>query len=461
MKKSLKLKLLFDGILTVIWVILMIYSLTGAFWHELLGITIFALFAIHVGVNHKWISVISKKLFTSKLNLNTVKYILDFLLLIAITLTTISGVLISKKILTVFTTDDFAFWSFIHSLSAYGSLAIISVHIGLHWKMIFGMFRKFFGLREVKRVRSVVCKLFSVAIILLGFKSSVSYELPTYSSGDDDDDEYTLDAVDGMSTVTATGQSITTATTLAQTTDTKTSVTTIAATPNDGETLEDYLNRLICTACHNRCSLLSPRCSRGEEQADAAEVYYNAYNAENTSDIESSSAEEESSTTIEESQTTSETEASDSSVNSSTVIESGTEESSEATITTSVDNEEEASEEETITSSANSSDDESSSVTQTLEEYLGSLFCNACGRHCSLLNPQCNVGEEKAEEAEEEFYATQDTATSENTGTESTVKKDDETSSDKTNVGDIMAIMGMYIGSTYYIVSFLEKKKKM
>ena len=52
--------------------------------------------------------------------------------------------------------------------------------------------------------------------------------------------------------------------------------------------------------------------------------------------------------------------------------------------------------------------DESQSVINvpTLEEYLKGLFCNGCGRHCSLLSPQCHKGVNKAEVAQTEYYDT-------------------------------------------------------
>lgn len=42
----------------------------------------------------------------------------------------------------------------------------------------------------------------------------------------------------------------------------------------------------------------------------------------------------------------------------------------------------------------------------TLEEYLKGLFCNGCGRHCSLLSPQCRKGVSKADTAQTEYYNT-------------------------------------------------------
>lgn len=40
----------------------------------------------------------------------------------------------------------------------------------------------------------------------------------------------------------------------------------------------------------------------------------------------------------------------------------------------------------------------------SLDEYLKGLFCNGCGRHCSLLAPQCRKGVSRAKTAQTEYY---------------------------------------------------------
>lgn len=41
----------------------------------------------------------------------------------------------------------------------------------------------------------------------------------------------------------------------------------------------------------------------------------------------------------------------------------------------------------------------------SLEEYLGSLHCTACPKHCLLSNPRCGRGEVQAEKATEQYYS--------------------------------------------------------
>ncbi|WKY48783.1 hypothetical protein Q5O24_05550 [Eubacteriaceae bacterium ES3] len=45
-------------------------------------------------------------------------------------------------------------------------------------------------------------------------------------------------------------------------------------------------------------------------------------------------------------------------------------------------------------------------VVPTLNEYLSQLRCGGCGKNCSLINPRCGRGQQKASNAQQEYYAT-------------------------------------------------------
>lgn len=45
-------------------------------------------------------------------------------------------------------------------------------------------------------------------------------------------------------------------------------------------------------------------------------------------------------------------------------------------------------------------------VVPSLSEFLSQFRCGGCGKNCSLVNPRCNVGSQKAQQAESEYYAT-------------------------------------------------------
>lgn len=107
----------------------------------------------------------------------------------------------------------------------------------------------------------------------------------------------------------------------------------------------------------------------------------------------------------------------------------GTAEASEKTIAEY--NTSDSSQDTQVASSTQSSD-----TTQSLEEYLGSLYCTGCHKHCSLLSPQCSIGVKQAQEAKTAYYesvANEVATTSETTSTATTNEQDDTQSTSETS----------------------------
>jgi hypothetical protein len=146
----------------------------------------------------------------------------------------------------------------------------------------------------------------------------------------------------------------------------------------------------------------------------------------------------------------------------------------------------------------------------TLEEYLSSLYCTACPKHCPLSSPQCSKGISLAQEATTEYYALYgDSSTAADTPSAEEDITDEYTDSEENNSDegashqngkrrsqkdsseqenedsavaaqndnvtediptaaarlpienalDYISIMGLYIGGTHYLVKIPKKKK--
>lgn len=109
--KKITIKLLFDLIMALLWIVLMIYSLTGAYWHEVLGLVMLGLFGIHIAYNiPKMKKEIPRMLHSGKNNV-TLRYCLDLVLLLFGAFTGVSGVLISKEILTGIEAANIPLWN--------------------------------------------------------------------------------------------------------------------------------------------------------------------------------------------------------------------------------------------------------------------------------------------------------------------------------------------------------------
>ena len=141
------------------------------------------------------------------------------------------------------------------------------------------------------------------------------------------------------------------------------------------------------------------------------------------------------------------------------------------------------------TSSSDNSDDKIVAISSTthivedapsLDEYLGNLFCQGCGRHCPLNALSCSRGKSYQNSAIEDYnelytIAVEDsTETSTNSDNETqapstdnkTENKDDETSQEnnfETNITrnetpfDYIFLMGLFIGATHYIITIPKK----
>ena len=136
----------------------------------------------------------------------------------------------------------------------------------------------------------------------------------------------------------------------------------------------------------------------------------------------------------------------------------------------------------TLCASSNQSGDGNMS----LEEYLKSLRCSGCGKHCLLTSPRCGKGERQASEATDEYYENinnQEIGDSKNdindtNDTNDASESDNNENSEKDNndktmiiipedketedniyslLFDYMSISGLYIVGTYYILKIAKR----
>jgi len=305
-----RIKMIFDIIICILFILLMDTITTGIFLHELLGILLFGLFILHKAINRKWIKNVTLGLFKKEINTKTrVMYVVDVLLLISVTVLTLSGIFISESLFTFIQVGNIDYLRVIHKFSAYFSLVIVAVHIGLHWPMIMAMVKKILKLRQKNFARNVVLRVLAVAIVVWGVKCSIDKNLAgellapfgttknTYEAlpgtGADtgeavasDIPSFDTQAAQMSYTLGSTDSGLEITTSTKNTADTSALSATPVAGDSGSQSLEDYLSKLYCTGCGRHCSLLAPQCSTGVRQAAIAEQeYYNNNSSdENTAD---------------------------------------------------------------------------------------------------------------------------------------------------------------------------------
>ena len=255
MKNKIQIKIAFDVLLAFLWIALMLYALTGSFLHEWAGLISLGLILVHLVVNANWIIQTTKRFLASKFSKTKLKYILNIGLLALTIFTGLSGILISKEIFTWIDVGNREVLVFLHHLSAYLTMIVISVHIGLHWDMMLSVFKKWFHIEKTSVIRNFVCKMLALGVIIWGLGAQLFYEI-TLPSG----------------------------TSSSKTTKKEDTVSTQASDSN-ALTVDEYLGNLFCDGCHKHCSLLSPRCGIGENQAEEATRDYEAMYTNQTSDM--------------------------------------------------------------------------------------------------------------------------------------------------------------------------------
>lgn len=140
MKVKLKLKMVIDLLMTVLLLLLMAYQVTGEKFHEWFGVFMFLLFILHNALNIRWYG----SLFKGKYDLlRIIRTGINFAVFIAMLCLMYSGIVMSRYVFAVLPIKrGMALARVIHLSVSYWGFVLMSIHLGLHWSMIMGMFRK-------------------------------------------------------------------------------------------------------------------------------------------------------------------------------------------------------------------------------------------------------------------------------------------------------------------------------
>lgn len=164
--------------MTVLLLPLMAYHLTGDAAHEWIGAGMFALFIIHNLLNLKWYGGLFQGKYTPYRILQTAVNLLTLLSMLA---QMISGLLLSRHVFAFLNLSGHtSFARTLHLLGAYWGFMLMSLHLGLHWKMMMGMMRKISKNAAPSRARAILLRLAAAAIVLYGAAAFVRYNLISY-----------------------------------------------------------------------------------------------------------------------------------------------------------------------------------------------------------------------------------------------------------------------------------------
>jgi hypothetical protein len=265
-------KITLDIIMTVLFVVLLFAYDTGLAFHEIAGLSALALFTAHMVLNWSWIKGVTKNLFSKKIKRKSkLLYALNTLLLIAVSTIIATGIMISRVVFD-FGPISSRLLAAVHEWTAYACLGFFALHIALNWRFVSVSVRKMTAALGSARLRKSLQALgasaMAIALIYtlvlpgtdqLSQQASAMNMPPLAAAAIRKNAAGQVSAAAGY---TATGN------------QDYPLLADVQADDEDTVSLTDYLSDMFCTGCEKHCPLLSPKCSKGEAQLQAAKIQY-------------------------------------------------------------------------------------------------------------------------------------------------------------------------------------------
>lgn len=133
-----------DAVALVIYLAAATPALTGIALHEWLSLGAFAVLFVHAAVHAGWAVDALRTAFHRPSWSRTGNLVLDALILVALVVAMVSGLLVSGAVLPAFGlyAEGYYFWDPLHAISAKVLLALLLVHVVVHWRWIAGVMGK-------------------------------------------------------------------------------------------------------------------------------------------------------------------------------------------------------------------------------------------------------------------------------------------------------------------------------
>jgi len=167
MSNKLIIKIILD--ITMLVLLLMIYqkSTISMSFHELGGLALGIMFIFHNLLNLNWIKTVTSKLFKKSTSANLkISWVVNFLLLISMVVIIITGIMINKTLpIKIGQFNGAKQW---HYFFAALSIALMGIHLGLHWNFIKSLLSKKLHISG-KLLKSVGFLLLIITVVFGGY----------------------------------------------------------------------------------------------------------------------------------------------------------------------------------------------------------------------------------------------------------------------------------------------------
>ena len=138
MKASTKTNLILDITIFAAFLVASNPSLTGNTIHEWLSLSFAAAIITHLLFHWNWLAKVTTEFFKNLFNQSRLNYMVDALFFVAMTAAILSGLMISKDVMSFFgiQLDVSRSWKTIHNLASDASVIMLGIHFALHWKWV-------------------------------------------------------------------------------------------------------------------------------------------------------------------------------------------------------------------------------------------------------------------------------------------------------------------------------------
>lgn len=169
--KQLLKKLSLDLAMTTLVLLAFAYQLTGNTLHELIGLAVLGFFVVHnVVLNRRWYASLPKGKYTARRLANAA---VNLLVLLAVATMIVSGLVNSHLIAQLLGVKEDVLPREIHTTAAYWFLILMSLHLGMHWRMIMAEMRRLAGIQGSNRLRAALLRVVAASIAIYGVQASL------------------------------------------------------------------------------------------------------------------------------------------------------------------------------------------------------------------------------------------------------------------------------------------------
>jgi len=142
---SAKKNLLVDASIFAAFLVAFEPRLTGNVIHEWLSLALAATIIVHLVLHWEWVITVGGQFLRKLFHASRLNFILDAVLFVAFIMLMLSGILISKSVLSTLGIQLAAgpTWKMIHSTAADVCMLLTALHFALHWKWIVSTVKRY------------------------------------------------------------------------------------------------------------------------------------------------------------------------------------------------------------------------------------------------------------------------------------------------------------------------------